>query len=275
MTQHNNASLTRENGAARRRPMAGPGQALAVAVLAAALAAGCAARPAPEASAGAPVAAPTVAPSPDLGANPGPTAVQSAAASNNAGPLRGYRIGPDDLLAIQVFGVEELSKEVRVDARGYIMLPLVGRVHAGGLTSEELATEIAELLAKDYLQEPDVSIFIREFTTQRITVDGAVVKPGIYPIKGETTLLQAIASASGLDKRADRNHVYIFRRLPNGQKQMYTYDVDQIRNGGVADTEVLGDDIVVAQVSGGRELLTNSMLRDFVDFLNPFKVFGP
>ena len=207
-----------------------------------------------------------------------PSNIEPAGSADDAktsGPPTGYRIGPDDLLEVRVFGVQELSKQVRVDARGYIVLPLIGRVRADGLTSDELAQTIAALLAKDYLQDPDVSIFILEFTTQRITLEGAVVKPGIYPIKGETTLLQAIASASGMEKRADRSSVHIFRKLPTGQNRMYTYNIDMIRSGRITDPQVLGNDIVVVQIAGSRELLTNSILRDFVDFINPFKVFAP
>src|SRR5262249_20139475 len=81
-----------------------------------------------------------------------------------------YRIGPSDLLEVQVFGVDNLKREVRVNSRGAISMPLIGTVIVGGLTGEEAETLIAEKYGKDYLQDPQVSLFIKEYTSQRITL---------------------------------------------------------------------------------------------------------
>ena len=106
-----------------------------------------------------------------------------------------YRVGAQDLLAISVFGVQDLTKEVRVNSNGQISLPLIGAVMAGGRTIPELEAELARKYSEGYLQKPQVSVFVKEFISQRATLEGAVVKPGIYPITGKTTLLQAIAVA--------------------------------------------------------------------------------
>ncbi|MEG2942513.1 MAG: polysaccharide biosynthesis/export family protein, partial [Thermomonas sp.] len=104
-----------------------------------------------------------------------------------------YRIGAHDLLAISVFGVEELNKEVRVNSNGQVSLPLIGGVMAGGKTISELEADLGKKYADGFLQNPQVTVFVKEFTSQRITLEGAFNKPGIYPITGKTTLLQGIA----------------------------------------------------------------------------------
>ena len=89
-----------------------------------------------------------------------------------------YRIGALDLLEIKVLSAEEMNRSVRVDSRGNINLPLIGLVPAAGLTGYELEKSIAEKLAVDYMQNPQVSVFIKEFTSQRVTVQGVVKKAG-------------------------------------------------------------------------------------------------
>ena len=104
-----------------------------------------------------------------------------------------YRIAPLDVLEISVFGVPELTRTAQVSSSGTITMPLIKTIKAGGRTASELEREIAKKLQASYLQEPQVSVFIKEYNSQRITVDGAVKKPGIYPITGKVSLLQAIA----------------------------------------------------------------------------------
>ena len=91
-----------------------------------------------------------------------------------------YRIGASDLLKISVFGVQELERQARVNSNGQITLPLIGGIMAGGKTIPELEQELAARYADGYLQNPQVSVFVEEFTSQRVTVEGAVAKPGIY-----------------------------------------------------------------------------------------------
>ena len=122
-----------------------------------------------------------------------------------------YRIGPHDLLQISVFGSEELSRSVRVSSRGQISLPLVGAIDVGGKTVEQVERGIAAALSKDLMQDPQVSVFVQEYTSQRVTVEGAVNKPGIFPLTGPTTLLQAVAMAEGMGQLADETAVIVFR----------------------------------------------------------------
>ena len=125
-----------------------------------------------------------------------------------------YLIGPQDLLKIEVFGVEAMNRSVRVSSTGKIDLPLIGLVQAAGLTSEQLVAEIAARLTKDYLQNPQVIVFIEEYTSQRVTVVGAVKKPGVYPVKGRTTLMQVVAGAEGPISVANIRSVKVLRPSP-------------------------------------------------------------
>ena len=115
---------------------------------------------------------------------------------------RDYKIGPEDLLEISVFEDEKLNKTVRVSSQGNISLPLLGILRVKGLTGNELEKEIRDLLAEKYFQDPHVSIFIKEYRNQRISVMGAVEKPGIYDVTGQKTVLDILAIAGGLKEDA-------------------------------------------------------------------------
>lgn len=165
-----------------------------------------------------------------------------------------YRIGAQDLLQISVLGVPELSRDVRVNANGQISLPLIGGVQAGGRTIPELEQVVADQLMESYLQNPQVSVFVKEYTSQRVTLEGALNKPGIYPLTGTTSLLQAVAMAGGLDPLAQRDGVVIFRQI-EGKKMAAVFDLSKITAGTVEDPQVYGDDIIVVARSGGRSSL--------------------
>jgi len=115
---------------------------------------------------------------------------------------RDYKIGPEDLLEISVFEDEKLNKTVRVSSQGNISLPLLGILKVKGLTANELEKEIRDLLAEKYFQDPHVSVFIKEYRNQRISVMGAVEKPGVYDVTGQKTVLDILAIAGGLKEDA-------------------------------------------------------------------------
>ena len=169
-----------------------------------------------------------------------------------------YRVGAQDLLQISVFGVQELSHQARVNSNGMINVPLIGSVMAGGKTVPELEKELAELYADGYLQNPQVTIFIEEYTSQRVTMEGAFEKPGIYPLTGRTSLLQAVAMAGGTDEFADLDAVVVFRTI-EGQRMAAAYDLQMVRRGELADPQIYGDDIVVIERSGSK-----SAFREFL-----------
>jgi polysaccharide export outer membrane protein len=155
-----------------------------------------------------------------------------------------YRIGVSDLLEVNVFQADELSRSVRVDARGNISLPLIGTIPVRGITSSDAEKRIAGLLRRDLLQNPQVTVFIKEFTAQRVTIEGEVAKPGVYPIKGQVTVLQAIAMAEGLAEFADLSSVVLFRKQ-GGVARPYSINLEAIRSGLESDPFVVNDDRIV------------------------------
>ena len=180
-----------------------------------------------------------------------------------------YRVGPNDLLDIEVLNLENGKRTVRVNSAGSITLPLIGSVTVAGLTQQQIESQIASLYGDKYLQNPQVSVFIKEFTTERITVDGAVSKPGIYPLVGQMTLLRVIALAGGFGQIAKRNQVMLFRQGENGERQVATFDVEKIQAGQDPDPPIRGDDLIVVQRDSTRALFTDSLLKDVVNIFNP------
>lgn len=178
-----------------------------------------------------------------------------------------YRVGAQDLLEISVFQVNDLNRTVRVNSNGEISLPLIGVVQAGGNTVEELEALIAQKLSGEYLQAPQVSVFVKEFTSQRVTLEGAIAKPGIYPITGRTSLLQALAMGGGPTDLANLEGVVVFRMV-DGKKMAAVFDLKQIRGGNVEDPQIYGDDIVVIDQSGAR-----TGLRRILETLPVFNMF--
>jgi len=162
-----------------------------------------------------------------------------------------YRLGAQDLIEVSVFGVQELSKTARVNSNGQISLPLIGAVMAGGRTIPELETELAKRYSEGYLQRPQVTVFVKEFSSQRITLEGAIEKPGIYPLTGKTTLLQAIAVAGGLGPLADQGGIVLFRDI-DGKKMAAGYNIRELRNGNITDPLLYGNDIIVIEQSGSK-----------------------
>lgn len=184
-------------------------------------------------------------------------------------PTGDYRIGPLDVLDVSVFQVPDLTKTVQVSASGLITLPLIGSVKAAGKTTGTLEKEIASQLGAKYLQSPQVSVAIKEATSQRVTVEGAVGKPGVYPIVGQTTLLQTIAQAGGLDRVADKRGVVVFRNI-DGKRNAAKFDYAAIRDGKNEDPVLVGGDIVVVDESGSK-----AALRTIRETMSVFGMFSP
>lgn len=181
-----------------------------------------------------------------------------------------YRIGASDKLNVVVFQVKDLTfEEIVVDTSGNIQLPLIGSVPVAGLTPAEASSEIAGRLALRYLRDPQVTVTVVEAANQKITVDGAVAKPGVYVMRGSTSLIQAIAMAEGANVVADLTKVAVFRTI-EGQRSVALFDVAAIRQGRAADPLVLGDDIIIVDSSRSR-----SLLREVIAALPALSVFRP
>lgn len=158
-----------------------------------------------------------------------------------------YKIGPLDVLDVSVFKVPELSKTVQVADAGTVNLPLVGEIPAAGRTAREVERDLTAKLGAKYLRSPQVTVFVREYNSQRVTIEGAVKKQGVYPILGRTTLLQLIATAGGLTSVSDST-VIVFRQTDRG-RLAGRFNVDSIRKGQAQDPTIFSGDMIVANSS--------------------------
>jgi len=138
-----------------------------------------------------------------------------------------YKIGAKDLLEISVFGLDELNKTVRVSEKGKISLPLLGEVEVEGLTSAEVEKKLRQLLEEKYLQDPQVTIFIREYQSKRVSVLGAVQKPGTYELLGRQTVLQLISQAGGLTEDAG-NEIIVIRQLHDETSTSFKIPIEDL-----------------------------------------------
>jgi len=180
-----------------------------------------------------------------------------------------YRIGPTDLLNVRVFQVPDLSfDEVRVDAGGDLQMPIIGAVRAAGLTAEELSRRLEASLGERTLRNPRVSVTVVEAASQKVTVDGAVTKAGVYTMRGRTTLSQAVAMAEGPSRSADLKSIAIFRTV-EGRRMVAVFDLGAIRRGQTEDPIVRGDDVVIVDTSR-----TSAAIRDIIATLPALGVFA-
>lgn len=171
--------------------------------------------------------------------------------STSAPGSSGYKIGPQDLLEVAVFQVPDLSRTVQVSDTGTIGIPLIGDIQAGGRTAKEVEVDVTRRLKATYLQNPQVSVLVKEYNAQRVTIEGAVKKPGVIPLRGNTSLLQAIAMSDGLDQVADQN-VVVFRQGSQG-RMAARFDIAEIRAGTADDPLLQAGDVVVVGTSFWRE----------------------
>jgi len=181
-----------------------------------------------------------------------------------------YRIGVGDKLSVRVFQVEDLSfEELVVDTSGNINMPLIGAVRSAGRTAGEMSSDIAGRLTARYLRDPQVTVTVKEAASQKITVDGAVTKPGVYEMRGSTSLLQAVAMAEGPTGVADLTQVAVFRTI-DGQRSVALFDLKSIRQGRASDPQMFGDDVIVVDTSR-----LNSTLRQMAPLIPVLAVFRP
>lgn len=165
----------------------------------------------------------------------------------------GYRITPMDTLAVRVFGMNDITGDYQVDLRGNVSLPLIGDVTAMNLTPVELDELLTRKYGEKYLENPDISVGIKQSAGRNVTVDGAVNKGGMFPVIGPMTLMQAVALAGGVDEdTANPRRVAIFRTI-NGQRQAAAFDLVSIRRGEMTDPPVYSGDIIVVDGSSIKE----------------------
>jgi polysaccharide biosynthesis/export protein len=167
-----------------------------------------------------------------------------------------YKIGPMDVLDVSVFNVPDLAKTVQVAGDGTINYPLVGEVPAAGKTAAQLENDLAKKLGDKYLRSPQVTVFVKDYNSQRVTVEGSVKTSGVYAIKGKTSLAQILAMAGGVDDNVASGDVVIFRTI-NGTRSAAKFDIDAILHGRADDPELEPGDVIVADSSTTKVALHN------------------
>lgn len=169
-----------------------------------------------------------------------------------------YRIGPKDVLKVTVWGHDDLARSVVVSATGTFPFPLIGEVQAAGLTAGQLEARLRELLGRDYLVDPQVTVVVQEYRSQRVFVLGEAEKPGTYPLTGQATLLDILSLAGGPAQNAGREVLVV--RFPRsegpvspGREGSVTLRVDlkRLLDGDAAENLALenGDTIYIPKVT--------------------------
>ena len=169
-----------------------------------------------------------------------PQPVAQAAAITDAS----YKIGPQDVLRVDVWKETEISRSVPVRPDGKISLPLLNDVQAAGLTAMELANTITEGLKK-FINNPQVTVTVTEINSRRVYVTGEVTRPGAYPLLPNMTALQALTSAGGFTQFSNPKKIYVLRN-ENGKQVKHPFNYKSVLDGKQDDIPLLpGDTIVV------------------------------
>jgi polysaccharide export outer membrane protein len=172
-----------------------------------------------------PAQTPPVKTAPAVPAAPKPAAPNPAAPQGVPTPAD-YVIGPDDLLTVVYWRDKELSGDVAVRPDGKISLPLLNDIQAAGLTPEQLRVAVTAAAGK-FLEEPTVTVVVRQINSRRVYITGQVGKPGPYNLSGPMTVLQLIATAGGVLEYADTKNIVVMR-TENGKPVSYPFNYKDV-----------------------------------------------
>lgn len=171
-----------------------------------------------------------------------------------------YRIAPDDILRIHIYHEPDLSLEdAQVTAAGMVRMALIGDVSIAGLSASEAADVIAGRLGERYLVSPQVTVFVKKAVGRRVTIDGEVREPGLYPLDGRISLMQAVTLAKGPTRLASLAQVVVVRQV-EGQRQAAMFDLAAIRKGQAPDPEILPGDSIIVGLSRAKAILGGSLI---------------
>jgi polysaccharide export outer membrane protein len=163
-----------------------------------------------------------------------------------------YVLNPQDLIEIDVYGEPDLHTSYRITQEGMISFPLIGNIKAAGLTVSELERLITELLAQDYLVNPQVKVFVREYA--KIFISGLVRMPGQYELKRPLTLLSAISLAGGFLPEANTSQVKL-TRIKEGKSYTQEIDVEKIINNVIPDIPLQPNDTILVEQYGSVSII--------------------
>lgn len=159
-----------------------------------------------------------------------------------------YVLQPSDVIKVQVFQEDDLTREMRLSQESTISLPMINTVNLKGKTLAEAQELIRSLYDRDYLVNPQVTIIILDYSKRSVNVLGSVNTPGVILFPQETglTLLDAIARAGGFSRLADKKRVRLTRVTADGDTKNYTINADEIMQGATSESWVLLKDDVIS-----------------------------
>jgi polysaccharide export outer membrane protein len=162
-----------------------------------------------------------------------------------------FLLGPEDVLEIAVWKNQDLTKTVVIRPDGLVSIPIVGDIQAAGLSANQLAQRLAERF-RQFVQNPAVSVNVKELNSYSVFVTGEVVKPGKYQLKSYVTVLQAISMAGGMTEYAKKNKIQVVRFRPNGDHKLVESHIpiryEKLMNGMSESGNLIllsGDTVVV------------------------------
>jgi len=146
-----------------------------------------------------------------------------------------------------VFNVPELTKTVEVADTGTVNLPLLGEVAVAGKTAQQVERDLASRLGQEYLQNPQVTVYVKQNNSQTVIVSGSIQKPGVYPLSGKTSLLEMVVTAGYFNP--DSDSTVLILRKKGGKRYAAKFDVSAIQNGNAQDPALQPGDQIVAGTS--------------------------
>jgi protein involved in polysaccharide export with SLBB domain len=180
-----------------------------------------------------------------------PPAVSAPATSSGVGAPAGYILSPNDQIAVEVFGEDDLRTNGRLNPEGNLSLPLLGSIHLAGLTLTQAASKLTELYGRDYLVSPKVNVMLLSYAKRRFSILGQINRPGSYEMPdsnpGGIDLLEAVAMAGGYTRIAAPERITVRRHTAAGD-QIFKVNAKRFTKGSGGGFRVEpGDTITVGE----------------------------
>jgi len=157
--------------------------------------------------------------------------------------MRSATLGPGDVVEVRVYQEKELSGQFRIGSDGTFSYPLVGEIKAEGISATDLSKMITRKLETDYLREPQVSVFVKEFNSKKVFVLGEVRKPGTFRYEDKMSIVQAVTLAGGLKPLAAKDRL-VLTRVIEGVEQKFGVPFEMISEGRTSNVFLQPGDIV-------------------------------
>jgi polysaccharide export outer membrane protein len=180
-----------------------------------------------------------------------PTSGSASASTGGASAPAGYTLSPNDQVAVEVFGEDDLRTNGRLNPEGNLSVPLLGSIHLAGLTLTQAAAKLTELYGRDYLVNPRVNVMLLVFAKRRFSILGQVNRPGSYEMPdsspGGIDLLEAVAMAGGYTRIAAPERIAVLRHNTSGD-QIFKVNAKRFTKGSGGSFRVVpGDTITVGE----------------------------